>query len=239
MADLEATANSLNKTHIDSSAEDVMRRALSVFGSSFAVVSSFGAESAALLHVASKVDKSLPILFIDTGKHFAETLAYRDELIDLLGLTNVITIQPEQDDLLGSDKDGSLFARDHDHCCFIRKVIPLDKVVSKYAAWATGRKRYQNESRQALAHFEVADGKIKVNPLAHWSQKDVEQYLEEHNLPKHSLVKLGYPSIGCAPCTKPVVDGAPTRAGRWQGSLKSECGIHLSANKQVKMPIAS
>lgn len=239
MADIVATANNLSETHSDSSAEEVLRSAVSVFGASFAVVSSFGAESAVLLHIASKIDKNLPILFIDTGKHFAETLAYRDALIEQLDLKNVITVQPEKNDILGNDEDGTLFAHDPDHCCFIRKVIPLDKVVSGYDAWATGRKRYQNENRQALSHFELADGKIKVNPLAHWSHGDVERYLKDHNLPAHTLVKLGYPSIGCAPCTKTVSAGAPARAGRWQGSIKSECGIHLSADKQFKMPLAS
>ncbi len=198
-----------------------------LFPSRIALVSSFGADSVVLLHMVSEIDKATPVLFIDTLHLFPETLAYRDELITQLKLTNVITIQPEPETLAKADPETFLWASDPDACCHHRKVLPLAKALEAYEAWITGRKRYQAETRAALPLFEVESGRVKVNPLAAWNGADVTSYMETHGLPRHSLVAKGYPSIGCVPCTSQVKPGEDPRAGRWRGRAKVECGIHV------------
>lgn len=192
-----------------------------------ALVSSFGADSAVLLHMISQVNKATPVLFIDTGHLFPETLAYHDELIELLHLTNVSRAQPDPEALVTTDPENFLWASDPDACCKVRKVLPLAKALEDYDAWITGRKRYQSETRSALPLFEVENGKVKVNPLAVWNNDAVMAYLDAHKLPRHKLVAKGYPSIGCIPCTSQVKPGEDARAGRWRGRAKVECGIHL------------
>jgi len=197
-----------------------------------ALVSSFGAESVVLLHLAARVDRSVPVIFLDTGKHFAETLAYRRALADRLGLTNVLDIQPAAEDLARFDAGGTLWRGDPDFCCHIRKTEPLDRALTRlgggFDGWITGRKRFQGASRQALPAIELdrATGRLKVNPLATWSAEDVQRYLAAHDLPVHPLLGRGYRSIGCAPCTRAVRPGEDARAGRWSWLDKSECGIH-------------
>lgn len=195
-----------------------------------AAISSFGADSAVLLHMIARVDRHLPVLFLDTGKHFAETLAYRDRLMSVLGLTNIICVTPYPHAIAGLDSNGSLFAHDPDACCALRKVGPMRRALLPFAAWFTGRKRYQSQSREGLATFEAVDEKIRINPLVRWRPGEIEAYLEAHRLPRHSLVALGYASIGCAPCSQPVAPGADARSGRWAGFAKTECGIHLAAD---------
>ena len=194
-----------------------------------ALVSSFGAESAALLHLVSRVDDSIPILFLDTGKHFSETLAYRDELTDLLGL-NRIDLYPELSDLEKRDETGLRWSYDPDGCCELRKVRPLEKALARYDASLTGRKAFQSTTRANLPRFEVdtadAQGRMKINPLIDWDADRIAGYFEEHSLPRHPLVERGFPSIGCSPCTRQVKPGEDPRAGRWSGWDKVECGIH-------------
>jgi phosphoadenosine phosphosulfate reductase len=197
-----------------------------LFPQRVALVASFGADSAVLLHMISQIEKATPVLFIDTGLLFPETLAYRDELIERLKLTNVITAQPEAEALAEHDPETFLWASDPDACCKIRKVQPLAKALEGYEAWITGRKRYQSDTRSALPLFEVENGKVKINPLAVWNGEMVSAYLDAHGLPRHSLVAKGYPSIGCIPCTSQVKPGEDARAGRWRGRAKVECGIH-------------
>jgi phosphoadenosine phosphosulfate reductase len=204
-----------------------------LFPGRIALVSSFGADSAVLLHMVSEVDKVTPVLFIDTLHLFPETLAYRDELVERLKLTNVKTIQPEADALAEADPEKFLWASDPDACCHVRKVLPLAKALEGYEAWITGRKRYQAETRASLPLFETENGRVKVNPLAAWSNEDVAAYFEKHHLPKHSLVAKGYPSIGCIPCTSQVKPGEDARAGRWRGRAKVECGIHIHAGSDI------
>ncbi len=199
-----------------------------LFPGRIALVSSFGADSAVLLHMVSKIDKGAPVLFIDTLHLFPETLAYRDELVARLKLTNVKTLQPDADALAKADPEKFLWASDPDACCHLRKVLPLAKALEGYEAWITGRKRYQAETRAALPLFETENGRVKVNPLAAWSGADIEAYFDRHQLPKHSLVAKGYPSIGCIPCTSQVRPGEDARAGRWRGRAKVECGIHVA-----------
>ncbi|MEM6828758.1 MAG: phosphoadenylyl-sulfate reductase [Pseudomonadota bacterium] len=193
-------------------------------------VSSFGAESAVLLHLLAQIDPNIPVLFLDTGKHFGETLQYRDLLVERVGLTNLIVLTPDEDDLSKKDESGLRWSYDPDGCCEIRKVKPLAKALADYDASFTGRKAFQSKTRANLPRFEIdtsdSAGRLKINPLIDWSAQDIADYFEEHDLPRHPLVDEGYPSIGCAPCTNKVAEGEDARSGRWAGWDKTECGIH-------------
>ena len=192
-----------------------------------ALVSSFGADSAVLLHMVGEIDRATPVIFVDTERLFAETLAYRDRLVAHLGLTNVRNFKPDAAAVAANDAEGYLWFNDPDRCCDMRKVRPLDKALQNYDAWITGRKRFQSQTRAALPLFETDGERVKLNPLAGWSASDVLAYLKRHDLPRRALVARGYPSIGCLPCTSPVSEGEDARAGRWRGRGKTECGIHL------------
>jgi phosphoadenosine phosphosulfate reductase len=194
-----------------------------------ALVSSFGADAAALLHMVAQIDAATPVIFVDTGRHFPETLAYRDALCETLKLTNVIVATPKEDVLAAEDPEKFLFASDPDRCCEIRKVRPLAEAMDGFDAWITGRKGFQNATRASLPLFEAEGERIKINPLVGWSASDVLKYIEEAGLPRHPLVAKGFPSIGCLPCTSPVRPGEDERAGRWRGRGKVECGIHAGA----------
>ena len=201
-----------------------------LFSDKIALVSSFGSASVVLLHMVSEIKPDLPVLFVDTGKLFPETLAYRDTLAERLGLSNIQTVTPDADALRASDRDGSLWQSIPDQCCELRKVAPLAAALEPYSAWISGRKRYQKGQRQQLSVFEKDGGKVKINPLAIWSPGNVQEYVEAHGLPVHPLIAKGYPSIGCAPCTSPVKAGEDERSGRWRGQSKTECGIHFTTN---------
>jgi len=205
-----------------------------------AIVSSFGADSSVLLHMVSEVDKDLPVYFLETGKHFPETLDYVETLKQHLGLTNVIALRPDSKDVLRFDPKGDLWETDPDSCCHIRKTEPLDAVVSGFGGWVTGRKRYQTTERGVLPHFELtSDDRIKVNPLAYFSDADITAYKLKYGLPEHPLYSKGYKSIGCAPCTSAVAEGEDARAGRWRGLNKKECGIHFDFNGAIAKPMAA
>lgn len=199
-----------------------------LFPGRLALMTSFGAESAVLLDLVAKVDRSLPILFADTRRLFPETLAYRDTLVDHLGLTDVRTVSPGLTDEDAEDPVGALFAIDPDRCCDLRKVRPMADATAPFDAWITGRKRFQGATRAALAVFDAEGSRIRVNPLATWASNDILAYLAASGLPRHPLVARGYRSIGCQPCTTPVADGEDERAGRWRGTGKTECGLHVS-----------
>ena len=196
-----------------------------------AIVSSFGAESAVLLHMIAQIDRSVPVLFLETGKHFPETLSYRDLLVERLGLTGLLTLRPDPADLEKRDSSGLRWSYDPDGCCEIRKVRPLAAALANFDATFTGRKGFQSSTRQGLPAFEIdasdAFGRLKINPLARWAKDDLDAYFATHDLPRHPLEADGYPSIGCAPCTSKVQPGEDARAGRWRGWEKLECGIHL------------
>jgi phosphoadenosine phosphosulfate reductase len=196
------------------------------FPGQIAVVSSFAAESVVLLHYVAEVDPATPVLFLNTGKLFGETLRYRDRLQDVLGLTDIRAIGPHPDDRKAQDPEGTLWSRDPDACCNFRKVVPLSRAVAGFSATITGRKRFQTVARAAMDRVELADGRFRFNPLMDWSLSDLTRYIDENNLPKHPLVMDGYPSIGCMPCTRRVAAGEGYRAGRWAGFDKDECGIH-------------
>lgn len=195
------------------------------------LVSSFGADSAVLLHMVAQIDKGTPVLFLDTLMLFPETIQYQADLTVALGLWNVRILRPDEHALTARDPDGALHKSDTDACCALRKTAPLNAALEGFDSWITGRKRHQAGTRAALDLFEADAGRIKINPLAHWTPLDVRNYLERHALPLHPLVKQGYPSIGCAPCTSPVAAGEDPRAGRWRGQAKTECGIHFAHGK--------
>ncbi len=204
-----------------------------MFAGRIALVSSFGADSAVLLHMVGQIDKAFPVMFVDTLQLFPETLAYRDQLVDLCGLTNIITAKPDAEELAREDPENFLFARNPDLCCNLRKVRPLAKAMQAYDAWITGRKRFQARTRAALPCFETEGERVKINPLAQWTQADIDAYFAAHDLPRHDLFAKGYLSIGCIPCTSPVKPGEDARGGRWRGRGKTECGIHVAALKPL------
>ena len=233
---LEDRAARLNDRYRHHAATDVLRRAVTDPDlGQVALVSSFGAESVVLLHMISVVAPGLPVLFIDTQMLFAETMDYQQQVSRKLGLTNVQVIRASDAEVQRHDPDGTLHKTAPDACCDFRKTVPLERVLSGYDAWITGRKRFQGGARTELEFFEPEEpGRLRINPLAHWRSEDVQDYLNENNLPRHPLVAKGYPSIGCAPCTSPVKAGEDPRSGRWRGSDKTECGIHFIGGKIVR-----
>ncbi len=200
------------------------------FAGRAAVVSSFGAESAVLLHMVSEVNTATPVIFLDTGKHFWETLSYRAKLIDRLGLTGVRIISPDESDVTAKDADGALHQRDADQCCHVRKTLPLQKALKGFDVTISGRKRYHGAARATLDFLSINDGRLKVEPLAGFSALDISAYMKANGLPPHPLTEIGYFSIGCEPCTTAGGTAANPRAGRWAGSEKTECGIHWTLN---------
>jgi phosphoadenosine phosphosulfate reductase len=229
----------LNGMFDEMDAVGVLRQAAQeILPGDLAIVSSFGADSAVLLHLVAQVDPSLPVYFLETGKHFPETLAYVEMLKKQLGLMNVIAIHPDPADVKRFDPTGELWETDPDSCCHIRKTEPLEPITEQFGGWVTGRKRFQTKERGVLPHFELtSDDRIKVNPLAYFSDADVNQYKIDHGLPEHPLFSMGYKSIGCAPCTSVVAEGEDPRAGRWRGLNKKECGIHFDFNGAIASPM--
>lgn len=203
-----------------------------------AMVSSFGAESVVLLHMAAQIDRHLPVIFLDTEMLFAETLDYQREVASHLGLTDLRVITPDRNAILTEDVDGLLHQADPNACCDLRKARPLAQALAGIDGWITGRKRYQNGTRAMLPFYEKDGGKIKINPLANWGSDDLRSYIDRHDLPRHPLVAQGYPSIGCLPCTTRVASGEDPRAGRWRDSEKTECGIHFIDGKMVRSQAA-
>ena len=206
----------------------ILESAIEALGDRLALVSSFGAESVVLLHMISRLKPDMPILFLDTGMLFGQTLDYRKTLAARLGLTGIRDLRPAFNDLAVADPDARLWQTDTDACCHVRKVLPLDKALREFDGWITGRKRFHGGDRLSLPVVEHSDGQLKFNPLANWGKAELDAYMAEHDLPAHPLVAQGFPSIGCWPCTKPVEEGQDVRAGRWQGSEKTECGIHVA-----------
>ena len=192
-----------------------------------AAVSSFGAESAVLLHMIAQVDRDVPIIFTNTQKMFGETLAYRDELAEKLGFTDLRVYRPDPRLLAAKDATGLRWSYDPDGCCDLRKVEPLRRALAPFDAWISGRKGFQAKTRAAIPRFEIDEGRLKLNPLADWDKPRLDAYFADHGLPRHPLEAAGYLSIGCAPCTSKVRPGEDPRAGRWRGWDKVECGIHV------------
>ncbi len=229
----------LNRRYAHHAAIDVLRHALKdpAVGRT-AMVSSFGAESVALLHFVAVVDPATPVLFLDTEMLFDETLDYQRAVAARLGLSDVRVLHPDPGEAARLDPDGQLNRADPDACCNLRKTAPLARALDGFDAWITGRKRFQGGARTELDFFEEEDGtgRIKVNPLVHWQREDVRDYMDNNRLPRHPLVSRGYPSIGCAPCTTRVAPGEDPRAGRWRDQDKQECGIHFVNGRAVRGP---
>jgi len=198
------------------------------FAGKTAVVSSFGAESAVLLKLVADIDPNTPILFLNTGKLFGETLRYRDRLQDALGLGDVRSLSPSLEERQNKDPEGTLWSRDTDACCDFRKTVPLARALEPFQAQITGRKRFQTRERADMLPVEYFEGRYRFNPLWQWDLQQLEAFIERNSLPQHPLVEDGYPSIGCMPCTRRVQAGEDYRAGRWSGLDKDECGIHLT-----------
>jgi len=221
------SAEELDRALRDASPAEVIAAALKAVGrEKLALVSSFGTESATLLKVMADVDPAIPVIFLDTGWLFEETLAYRDTLIATLGLKDVRSIKPAEETLSREDPDRDLWFSDPDACCRIRKVEPLARALKPFDAWLNGRKRFQGSSRAGIPVVEDDGARLKFNPFANVSREELEAIFARAKLPRHPLVASGFLSVGCMPCTSRTAEGEDERAGRWRGRAKTECGIH-------------
>lgn len=237
--DIAERVAALNARYRGHEAPSLLAHVLADHGiGSVALVSSFGADAVVLLHMVAQIEPRTPVLFVDTEMLFPETLAYQRALAVDLGLADLRVIRAQPASLAAHDPEGLLHRESPDACCALRKTRPLADALAPFDAWITGRKRFQSGSRAALAFFEAEGAaRIKINPLADWTQEDVARYIAGNRLPRHPLVAKGYPSIGCAPCTTPVAPGEDLRAGRWRGAAKEECGIHVVEGKILRAPL--
>lgn len=226
-------AAALDRALRDASPAKVIEAALATVGREhLALVSSFGTESAALLKVMADVDPAIPVVFLDTGWLFEETLAYRDTLIATLGLRDVRSIKPLEQTLSQQDPDRELWFSDPDACCRIRKVEPLARALKPFSAWINGRKRFQGGARADIPVVEDDGAKLKFNPFANVSREEIEAIYKTARLPPHPLVASGYLSVGCMPCSSRTAPDEDARAGRWRGRPKTECGIHSTTTSR-------
>jgi phosphoadenosine phosphosulfate reductase len=222
-------AQALDRVLRNASPAEIIEAALKIVGrDKLALVSSFGTESAALLKIMADIDPAIPVVFLDTGWLFEETLAYRDTLIATLGLRDVRSIKPLEETLSREDPERELWFSDPDACCRIRKVEPLARALAPFSAWINGRKRFQGGLRAELAAVEDDGAKLKFNPFANVAREEIEAIYQRANLPQHPLVASGYLSVGCMPCCSRTAPDEDTRAGRWRGRAKTECGIHTN-----------
>lgn len=231
MIDLE----NINEKFEDKKPQEIVEWAAKEFSSRLAMTSSFGPESGVLLHMMSRVNPEIPVLFLETGYHFPETLEYKNQLERLLGLKNVIDLRADaaRKAKVVEDYDGVPYEKNPDLCCQINKVEPLDIALKQYTAWMSGIRRHQTDMRKSIRIVELYEGGMyKISPLANMTSRDTWWYLKEHQIPQHPLYEKGYLSIGCWPCTKPIQAGDDERSGRWAGMGKKECGIHTF--KEVK-----
>ena len=221
------SAEELDRSLRTASSAEVIAAALKTVGrEKLALVSSFGTESATLLKVAADVDPAIPVIFLDTGWLFEETLAYRDTLIASLGLKDVRSIKPSDETLSREDPDRDLWFSDPDACCRIRKVEPLARALKPFSAWLNGRKRFQGNARTDIPVVEADGARLKFNPFANVSREELDAIFVRAKLPRHPLVASGFLSVGCMPCTSRTTEDEDSRAGRWRGRAKTECGIH-------------
>ncbi|OKI76381.1 phosphoadenylyl-sulfate reductase [Streptomyces sp. CB02414] len=224
--DLKALAERAGRELEDASALEVLQWAADTFGSRFCVTSSM--EDAVVAHLASRALPGVDVVFLDTGYHFEETIGTRDAVEAVMDV-NVITLTPRQTVAEQDAEYGPrLHDRDPDLCCALRKVRPLEEGLKGYQAWATGLRRDESETRAStpVVGWDEKRGKVKISPIAKWSQEDVQTYVTEHGVLTNPLLMDGYASVGCAPCTRRVLEGEDARAGRWAGRAKTECGLH-------------
>ncbi|MBN1565565.1 MAG: phosphoadenylyl-sulfate reductase [Anaerolineae bacterium] len=217
---------------------EILTWAAERFMPKLAATSSFQTQSVALLHLISRArlakagegETTIPVIFLDTGYHFPETLAYRDQLVEQFGLTLTIAQPAKTPAEVVKQHGDALYRSDPDLCCYINKVEPMQRALAGLEAWITGIRRDQTANRATAQPVELLpDGRVKVNPLVAWTREDLWTYINRHNLPSHPLFSQGYLSVGCAPCTAPVTAGGDERSGRWAGCQKSECGLHTDA----------
>lgn len=233
--ELREKAQGLTESYDQLPAEDVLKHAIkTLFPGRIGLVSSFGTEAAVLLHMVARIDPYVPVIFLETGMHFPETLAYREDLVARLGLCNIQTVRPRPASIMADDPEGLLHQTNTDLCCHVRKTLPMLAALRGLDCWITGRKRGQAATRSELELFETQDRWLKVNPLLNWTSDDVATYFKTHDLPDHPLKERGYLSVGCLPCTRAVKPGEDARAGRWADSEKTECGIHFVDGKMVR-----
>jgi len=226
-------AAALNEVYGHLDGRDLLRVMIErEFPGRIALASSFGAEAGVLLDLVAEVAPKTPVLFLDTQKLFDETLSYKDRLVERLGLANIRILRPDAAELIAEDPDETLWSRDYDGCCDLRKVRPLDRALVDYDAWITGRKRFHGDDRTALPIIEAEGEKIKINPLARWTPSDIDAAFKARDLPPHPLVAKGYLSIGCTTCTRRVNTDEAIRAGRWTDNEKTECGIHKARSHE-------
>ncbi len=214
--------------------QEIVAWAIEEFGQKLAVTSSFGPESGVLLHMVSQVSKDIPVLFLETGYHFPETLEYKKKLTGLFGLRNVqdLVADKQRREKLVADYNGVPYEKNPDLCCQINKVEPLDAAIKGFEAWMSGIRRGQTDARKSIRIVEEYEGGLaKISPLANMTSRDSWWYIKEHNIPQHPLYEKGYMSIGCWPCTRPIQAGDDERSGRWAGKSKTECGIHTFKEK--------
>ena len=238
LAKVEPVLNNVNdilEAYAGLEGRDLIRTMARDYKGRIALLSSFGAESSVLLHMISEIDPSLPVIFLDTEKLFPETLAYRDLLIEELGLTDVRVVKPDAFDIQQQDPHGDLHASSPDQCCNIRKSLPMEKAFTGFEVMLSGRKRFHGAGRADLQFVSIDGDRLKVEPLAGFTALDLRTYMVNHQLPSHPLRLQGYRSIGCVPvqCTSPGGTDDNPREGRWMGSDKTECGIHFTANGKI------
>jgi phosphoadenosine phosphosulfate reductase len=209
------------------SAEEIVAWAVDRHWPDVAMSCSFQSQSLPLLHIVSRVAPQLPVIFLDTGYHFPETLAFRDELVERWGLNlRVVRAEGGHDEFVRTHGP-DLYRRDPNLCCWANKVEPMERAMAGLSAWISGIRRDQTGSRGDIAVVEQgAKGVTRVHPMAAWTGRDVWSYIHRHELPDHPLVARGYLSVGCAPCTRPTAAGGDERSGRWEGQGKTECGLH-------------
>lgn len=228
---LQEKANHLNDLFRGLHATQILDRVINgrVAGR-IAAFSSFGAEAAVLLKLVADRDAATPIVFLDTRKHFDETLTYVNDLMEQLGLTTLVRTRPSPAHLRVEDHDGFLHKSDSDRCCYVRKTLPMIGALRNFDAVLTGRKRFQTEERKAMAYVEIQENWLRINPLADWSRENINEFLDRHGMLQHPLVAQGFPSIGCQPCTAKSDD---YRSGRWAEQDKTECGIHITKDGRI------
>ncbi len=224
----------LNQEFEKKKPEEIIAWAIKAFPGKIAMTSSFGPESGVLLHMASQIDPGVPVLFLETGYHFQETIVYKEELVKLLGLTRLVDLkaEPKRKAEVVKQYEGVPYEKNPDLCCQINKVEPMDLAMKDFDAWMSGIRRHQTDFRKSIRVFEeyrkpeTGNHLYKISPLANFTSREMWWYLKEHNIPKHPLYDKGYLSVGCWPCTRPVQPGDDERSGRWAGKTKTECGIH-------------
>ena len=226
MRDVSGDGAALEASLEARSARERLAWAVETYGDALLLTSSFGPGSGVLLHLWSEVARGMPVHFVDTGFLFAETLAYRDQLASHLGLDVVVLRPAVPRDAFLAQRGLTIYRDDPDACCAHNKVAPLQTVLPGVRAWVSGLRRDQSSTRAATPIVLGTDGPTKVHPLADWSARDVYRHLAEHGIPEHPLFERGYVSVGCEPCTRPVMPGEDERAGRWAGTAKTECGLH-------------